>query len=601
MGPCKVEFAGFYGQFYAAVPEEPEEPEIPEEPEVPADPEADSVLTIEEAIALALSKEHNVYTEGKYYVTGVITEVYNTTYGNMRIMDEAGNILTIYGTYDATGANRYDAMEVQPVAGDTVTIYGIIGQYNGTPQVKNGWIVAHTPADSGETEEPEEPEEPTDPEADSTLTIEEAIALALSKEHNVYTEGKYYVTGVITEVYNTTYGNMRIMDEAGNILTIYGTYDATGANRYDAMEVQPVAGDTVTIYGIIGQYNGTPQVKNGWIVAHTPADSGETEEPEEPENPEEPEVPADPEADSTLTIEEAIALALSKEHNVYTEGKYYVTGVITEIYNEQYGNMRITDEAGNILTLYGTFNADGTVKYADMEVKPVVGDTITIYGIIGQYNGTPQVKNGWIQEKAEEPEVPADPEADSTLTIEEAIALALSKEHNVYTEGKYYVTGVITEVYNTTYGNMRIMDEAGNILTIYGTYDATGANRYDAMEVQPVAGDTVTIYGIIGQYNGTPQVKNGWIVAHTPADSGETEEPEEPTEPEEPVLPEEGTTGEGAETETPGEGTESSDPVTEETTEENPADEGTAEENPPVEDSAEGEIPAENVPEETAP
>ena len=728
MGPCKVEYEGFYGQFYTMG--------ASEEPEEPTDPEADSTLTIEEAIALALSKEHNVYTEGKYYVTGVITEIYNEQYGNMRITDEAGNILTLYGTFNADGTVKYADMEVKPVVGDTITIYGIIGQYNGTPQVKNGWIQekAEEPEEPGlvigaaykfgmvqgnlenqvyyltgamdgyymatttdataavdvyveeaeggyyfyamvdgaklyinmvvsgthvngafeaaastvytyDTEHAtlianvegadywfgtrndktyttmgpckvefegfygqfytmgasEEPEEPTDPEADSVLTIEEAIALALSKEHNVYTEGKYYVTGVITEIYNEQYGNMRIADEAGNILTLYGTFNADGTVKYADMEVKPVVGDTITIYGIIGQYNGTPQVKNGWIQ----------------EKAEEPEVPADPEADSVLTIEEAIALALSKEHNVYTEGKYYVTGVITEVYNTTYGNMRIMDEAGNILTIYGTYDATGDNRYDAMEVQPVAGDTVTIYGIIGQYNGTPQVKNGWIvahtpadsgeteepeePEIPEEPEVPADPEADSVLTIEEAIALALSKEHNVYTEGKYYVTGVITEVYNTTYGNMRIMDEAGNILTIYGTYDATGANRYDAMEVQPVAGDTVTIYGIIGQYNGTPQVKNGWIVAHTPADSGETEEPEEPTEPEEPVLPEEGTTDEGAETETPGEGTESSDPVTEETTEENPADEGTAEENPPVEDTTEGEIPAENVPEETAP
>ena len=109
----------------------------------------------------------------------------------------------------------------------------------------------------------------TDPEADSTLTIEQAIALGASKEHNTYTEGKYYVTGVITEVYNTQYGNMKIKDEAGNIFTIYGTYSADGAKRYDALDVKPVAGDTVTVYGIIGQFNGTAQIKNGWIVEHT--------------------------------------------------------------------------------------------------------------------------------------------------------------------------------------------------------------------------------------------------------------------------------------------------------------------------------------------
>ena len=103
--------------------------------------------------------------------------------------------------------------------------------------------------------------------ASSTLTIVEALALGLSKAHNVYTSGKYYVVGEIVEVYNTTYGNMKIKDAEGNILTVYGTYSADGSARYDAMK--PVVGDTVKVYGIIGQYNGTAQIKNGWIVEHT--------------------------------------------------------------------------------------------------------------------------------------------------------------------------------------------------------------------------------------------------------------------------------------------------------------------------------------------
>ena len=282
------------------------EPEEPEKPET-TDPAADSTLSIKDAVALGTSKEHNVYTEGKYYITGTIKELKSDVYGNMIIVDADGNEILVYGTYDADGTNRYDAMATKPVVGDTVTVYGIIGQYNGTAQMKNGWITAHTaaggntePTDPPATEpaptdppatEPAptdppatEPSKPVtgDPEANSTLSIADAIALGASKEHNTYTEGKYYVTGVITEVYNTQYGNMKIKDEAGNILTVYGTYSADGADRYDALATKPVAGDTVTIYGIIGQYNGTPQIKNGWITAHTPgAGSSEPTEPVE--------------------------------------------------------------------------------------------------------------------------------------------------------------------------------------------------------------------------------------------------------------------------------------------------------------------------------
>ena len=58
--------------------------------------------------------------------------------------------------------------------------------------------------------------------------------------------------------------------------------------------------------------------------------------------------------------------------------------------------MKITDAEGNVLTIYGSYNADGTLRFDAMETKPAVGDTVTVYGIIGQYNGTAQIKNGWI-------------------------------------------------------------------------------------------------------------------------------------------------------------------------------------------------------------
>ncbi|MBE6750332.1 MAG: hypothetical protein E7560_04135 [Ruminococcaceae bacterium] len=222
-----------------------------------------------------------------------------------------------------------------------------------------------------------------DPPADSTLTIVEALALGETKEHNEYTSGKYYVEGVITSISNTQYGNMNIKDANGNSLTIYGSYDADGTNRFDAMATQPAAGDTVKLYGIIGKYNTTPQMKNAWIVAHTPGT---------------PPVNNDPAADTVLTVKEAIDLGASKDHNVYTTNKYYVTGEITEIYNEQYGNMKIKDAEGNILTIYGTYNEDGSVRFDEIAEKPAVGDTVTVYGIIGKYNNVAQMKNGWFKD-----------------------------------------------------------------------------------------------------------------------------------------------------------------------------------------------------------
>ena len=106
-------------------------------------PAADSVLTIEQAIALGKLFTKDTYTTDKYYITGVISEVYDATWGNMYITDGTHTI-TVYGTYSADGSTRYDAMTTKPVAGDTVKVYGVIGYYS-APQMKNGWITEVTP------------------------------------------------------------------------------------------------------------------------------------------------------------------------------------------------------------------------------------------------------------------------------------------------------------------------------------------------------------------------------------------------------------------------------------------------------------------------
>jgi len=155
---------------------------------------------------------------------------------------------------------------------------------------------------------------------------------------------------------------------------------------------------------------------------------------------------------------------------------------------------------------------DGVEAGACGEVVTITGGTFADDVTMYVADGYEQMANGTVVKMYE---------ADSVLTIAEAIALGKVHAHNTYTEGKYYVTGEIVEVYQTKYGNMRIKDEAGNILTVYGTYSADGSTRYDALEVKPVAGDTVTVYGIIGQFNGTPQLKEGWITEHVPAPGSE--------------------------------------------------------------------------------
>ena len=145
---------------------------------------------------------------------------------------------------------------------------GTLTNYNGTIEFAAGCIL-----DSVVPVEPElpdvpvdpEPEEPELPEINGKISIADALAMGNAMEHNTTTVDKYYVTGTITDILNTTYGNMHIADDQGNTIYIYGLYDSTGSLRFNALDTQPAVGDTITVYTVVGNYNG-PQLKNAWLI-----------------------------------------------------------------------------------------------------------------------------------------------------------------------------------------------------------------------------------------------------------------------------------------------------------------------------------------------
>ncbi len=104
-------------------------------------------------------------------------------------------------------------------------------------------------------------------------------------------------------------------------------------------------------------------------------------------------LPADGEA---LTIAQAITIGKLFTKDQYSEVKYYVTGIITEVQNTQYGNVVITDGENSIL-IYGLYSYDGKTRYDAMEYKPTVGDEITVYGVVGFFSDS-QLKNAWLDE-----------------------------------------------------------------------------------------------------------------------------------------------------------------------------------------------------------
>jgi predicted small secreted protein len=204
---------------------------------------------------------------------------------------------------------------------------------------------------------------------------------------------------------------------------------------------------------------------------------------------------------SATHIKDIVDLGVAQGHNTYTTGKYLAAGVIVEIQNDKYGNIVIKDENGNSILIYGTY-IDGQ-KYGDFTgAKPVVGDYITVLGVVGQYNGTAQLKNADLVSFT------------AASSIKDAATTGAAQADNVYTETPYLVSGTITEIANDKYGNLYIKDAEGNTIYIYGLYDQAGT-RYDALTTKPAVGDTITVLGSVGQYKGTAQFKNATLVLFT--------------------------------------------------------------------------------------
>lgn len=116
--------------------------------------------------------------------------------------------------------------------------------------------------DSGNNDNPGED---TDAEKPASLT---KVTVAEFKTKEVNETDWYELTGKITEIQKTDWGNFVIEDETGDIL-IYGmTSKWVGSNDKSFSQLGLKVGDTVTLGTLRSEYNGTPQGGGNKIPAY---------------------------------------------------------------------------------------------------------------------------------------------------------------------------------------------------------------------------------------------------------------------------------------------------------------------------------------------
>ena len=358
-----------------------------------------------------------------YRVTGVVTSIANTTYGNWYLNDGIGEVY-IYGTLDSKGATK-NFLSWGLEVGDEITVEGPKTTYNGTVELVDVTVIKITKSlIKVETVDPE----------DATIAKE---------------GGDLVVT----------------LTNKGNNLSVEIPEDVKAW-----LGISALAGDVVTLTAAANEGGD----REGTVIFKTTDGK------------------KDYTAELTIAQKGAIIAATVKEFLDAAVGTtlYKVTGVITKVANTSYGNVYLKDFSGEAY-VYG-IGAKG--DFEKLGIKE--GDIVTLVGQRGEFNGSAQMSKA---------------QYDSHIAVTEVtIPEFLAGTNDTY----YRVSGTIKEIANATYGNMTITDGT-NDLYVYGCYPgvgATGDNRKNLVATLGIeVGDEITVFGPRGVKNDVPQVNGGFF------------------------------------------------------------------------------------------
>ncbi len=373
-----------------------------------------------------------------YRVTGTVTKIVNTTYGNWYLNDGTGEVY-IYGTLDAKG-NEKNFLSLGIEVGDQVTVEGPKTTYNGTVELVNVTVV----------------------KIEKSLIKCDSLTIGGAKNDVLPIEGGEIVANL------TCKGNgvaVEIPAEAQNWLGVVSS--TVGANPTVTFRAAPNAGGdrntTVTFKTTDGKKTYTAQTtiyQKGAIL----------------------EVP----------VSDFLAAEVG-------DTQFRITGVITELYasDKQGKSFYISDYSGKMLV----YRAEGFI-----ESGAKVGDIVTVVGKRGAYKDNPQMVDGNFENL-------------KFAVTEVSLSEFLAKEPkaDVY----YRISGTIKEIANDQYGNLYLTDGKEDVY-VYGCYPgwgATGDARKGLIGTLGLAvGDKLSVIGVRADYKNTPQLSNGIYFSHEKAE-----------------------------------------------------------------------------------
>ena len=424
--------------------------------------------------------------DGKSYrVTAKVKSIANTTYGNMWIEDETGEVY-IYGTLDKDGAEKnFSSWGIE--VGDIVTVEGPKTTYGTTVELVNVTV----------------------------LNITKSLLKLLSPDASVSKAGGELEIKVAFKGNGTSF---EVAPDAQSwllyksqtfqpgIKTIFEANPSdTAVYRFEVAANTGAAREGVIAFSS-SSYDQSSGKVNTSLLNYTVKQEGSSQGGD-----------AKPGVDGSTIVSIADFNAAAESTEVW----YQLTGKVTNLKdNDQYGNFDLVDESGSVY-VYGLLSAKGGEKKKFQELVAAQGikegSIITIVGTRGSYNGKIEVMNAYFVsiDNSGTPSGGGGTQtgADGSIVLSVAAFNAAAESTDVW----YQLTGKVTNLKaNDQYGNFDLVDSTGSVY-VYGLLSAKGGEKKKFQELVAAQGikegSTITIVGTRGSYNGKIEVMNAYFVS----------------------------------------------------------------------------------------